>query len=318
MKILLTGGAGFIGSHLSEALLGEGHELILVDNFNDYYPPEIKERNLSAIIDHPRLELVRGDIRDRDLVEKLHSRGRFGAVIHLAARAGVRPSLENPVLYQEVNVEGTLNLLEAARRRPPGRFIFASSSSVYGSNPRQPWKESDSDLRPESPYGATKVIGEHLCRIYQRTYNLKMAVMRLFTVYGPRQRPDMAIHKFTRLISRGRRIPVFGDGTSRRDYTYVADIVSGFLGALRRDFEFEIFNLGGGHSITLNGLIAKLEEHLGRKADFEKLPVQAGDAASTWADVSKGRKLLGYRPRFTLEEGLEKFIAWFKAEGDNE
>lgn len=314
MNILLTGGAGFIGSHLSQALLQRGHHLVILDNFNDYYPPPIKERNLSGIINHPRLKLVRGDIRERTLVENLHSRWKFAAVIHLAARAGVRPSLEDPVLYHEVNVEGTLNLLEAARAHGVSKFIFASSSSVYGGNPRQPWRESDLELQPESPYGATKLTGEHLCRIYHRSYNLNLVILRLFTAYGPRQRPDMAIHKFTRLIWEGREIPVFGDGSSRRDYTYVADIISGILKTLEHEFQFEIFNLGGGHSITLKELIHKLGDLLRKPVDCNNLPFQAGDVGSTWAEVSKGKKLLGYEPRVRLEEGLGKFISWFKSE----
>jgi UDP-glucuronate 4-epimerase len=314
MKVLLTGGAGFIGSHLAEALLEQGEEVVVLDDFNDYYSPLRKENNLKEARRHPGLEVLKGDIRDRELLESMFSLRKFPAIVHLAARAGVRSSLEDPVLYQKVNVEGTLGLLEASRKFGVKKFIFASSSSVYGNNPHQPWRESDPDLQPESPYGATKLAGEHLCRIYHETYGLKMGVLRLFTVYGPRQRPDMAIHKFARLIWEGKKIPVFGDGSSRRDYTYVSDIVSGIVKALRGKFQFEIFNLGGGHSITLEELIGKIGKLLGKPLDQERLPFQAGDVESTWADIGKARELLGYHPRTRLDRGLESFVSWFRSE----
>ena len=311
MKILLTGGAGFIGSHLAGALLRRNHELIILDNFNDYYPPAIKENNLKPLLDHPALSLVRGDIRDEALVGKIFSTERLEAVIHLAARAGVRPSLLNPLLYEEVNIGGTVVLLEAARKAGVKKFIFASSSSVYGNNPRLPWRESDEQLQPVSPYGSTKLCGEHLGRIYHRTYGIKFTALRFFTVYGPRQRPDMAIHKFSHLIREGRELPVFGDGTSRRDYTYIDDIVGGIVAALETDLNFEIINLGGGHTITLSGLIEAIGRRLNQPVRRKKMPFQDGDMTDTWADVSRAHSLLGYQPETDLTKGLTNFIAWF-------
>ena len=266
MKILLTGGAGFIGSHLARVLLDQGDEVVILDNFNDYYSPLRKEENIAEILVRPRLEVVRGDIRDRGLVEGIFSRHSFSAVIHLAARAGVRPSLRDPLLYQDVNVGGTLLLLEAARRRGVKKFIFASSSSVYGDCPRQPLRETEKTLVPVSPYGLTKLIGEKLVRIFHQQYGLKVCALRFFTVYGPRQRPDMAIHKFSRLLTEEKNIPVFGDGSSRRDYTFITDIIDGINAALHAKIDFGIFNLGGGHSITL----AELIELLGRQ--FKTVP----------------------------------------------
>ena len=312
MKILLTGGAGFIGSHLAEALLKKGYRVVIVDNFNDYYSPRRKEENLNGIRDHRRLEVVRADIRDRERMEELFSRHRFPVVIHLAARAGVRPSLAQPLLYQDVNVGGTLVLLESARRAGTKTFFFASSSSVYGNCPRILLRENEPDLRPISPYGLTKLSGEHLCRIFHRQYGLRIVVFRFFTAYGPRQRPDMAIHAFIRLISEGREIPVFGDGTSRRDYTFIDDIVTGILLALDGEFDYEVFNLGGGHSITLFELINLLGDKLARTPTLKRLPFQPGDVMATRADVSKARKLLGYRPVTGLAQGIERFITWFR------
>lgn len=318
MKILLTGGAGFIGSHLTGELLRRGHQLVVLDNFNDYYSPAVKEANLAPFREDPALSLRRGDIRDEALVEEIFSSARPEAVIHLAARAGVRPSLLAPRLYEEVNIGGTLVLLEAARRARMKKFVFASSSSVYGNNPRLPWKESDQDLRPVSPYGSTKLCGEDLCRIYHRTYGIKFTVLRFFTVYGPRQRPDMAIHKFSRLINEGREVPVYGDGGSRRDYTYIDDIVGGIVSSLETDLDFEIINLGGGHTITLTGLITELGRLLRRPARRKELPFQDGDMTDTWADVGRARDLLGYRPRVALEEGLRNFVAWFQSQPGGE
>jgi len=311
MKILLTGGAGFIGSHLADALLNDGHQVVIVDNFNDYYSPLLKKENLDTIRDNSRLEVVEADIRDREGMAEIFSRHGFAAVIHLAARAGVRPSLADPSLYQNVNVGGTLTLLEMARQSDVKRFIFASSSSVYGDCPRLPLRESEPFLEPVSPYGLTKLTGEHLCRVFNRQYGLSIAALRFFTVYGPRQRPDMAIHLFSRLISESREISVFGDGTSRRDYTFVNDIISGITLALKAELDFEIFNLGGGHTITLSELIELLGEKLGRRPILKWLPFQPGDVMSTLADVSKARELLGYRPATELADGIESFIDWF-------
>lgn len=311
MKILLSGGAGFIGSHLAESFLKDGHQVVIVDNFNDYYPPLLKRENLDDIRDNPRLEVVDADIRDREGLEKLFSRHGFAAVVHLAARAGVRPSLADPSLYQDVNVGGTLTLLDQARQSGVKRFVFASSSSVYGDCPRLPLQESESFLDPISPYGLTKLTGEHLCRVFNRQYGLSIAAFRFFTVYGPRQRPDMAIHLFSRLISEGREIPVFGDGSSRRDYTFIDDIISGINLALKAEIDFEIFNLGGGHSITLADLIELLGKKLGKRPLMRRMPFQAGDVMSTLADVSKARELLGYRPETKMDAGIESFIDWF-------
>lgn len=311
MKILLTGGAGFIGSHLADALLGDGHQVVIVDNFNDYYSPLQKYTNLNALRDNSRLEVVEADIRDQERLKALFSRSGFAAVIHLAARAGVRPSLADPSIYQDVNVGGTLTLLEMAHQSGVKRFVFASSSSVYGNCLRLPLRESEPFLEPVSPYGLTKLTGEHLCRVFNRQYGLSIAALRFFTVYGPRQRPDMAIHLFSRLISEGEEISVFGDGTSRRDYTFVDDIVSGITSALKAELDYEVFNLGGGHSITLAGLIEILGEKLGRRPLLRWLPFQPGDVMSTLADVSKAQKLLGYRPKTELGDGIESFIDWF-------
>lgn len=311
MKILLTGGAGFIGSHLAGALLKDGHQVVIVDDFNDYYSPLLKKENLDDIRDNPRLEVIDADIRDRPRMEELFYRHGFAAVIHLAARAGVRSSLVDPSLYQDVNVGGTLTLLDRALQSGVRRFVFASSSSVYGDCPRLPLRESEPFLDPVSPYGLTKLTGEHLCRVFNRQYGLSIAALRFFTVYGPRQRPDMAIHLFSRLISEGQEISVFGDGTSRRDYTFVDDIISGITLALKAEVNFEIFNLGGGHSITLAELIELLGEKLGKCPILKWLPFQPGDVMSTLADVSKARELLGYQPATELADGIESFIDWF-------
>ncbi len=310
--ILLTGGAGFIGSHLAEALLEAGRRVVIVDNFNDYYDPSRKRANLAGLAGRPGLEVVEADIRDRERMEDLFRRFRFPVVIHLAARAGVRPSLARPLLYQDVNVGGTLILLEAARKAGTERFIFASSSSVYGDCPRLPLREDEPALEPVSPYGLTKLTGERLCRVFHRQYGIRVAALRFFTVYGPRQRPDMAIHLFSRRIIRGEAIPFYGDGSSRRDYTYIDDIVSGILATLDADLGFEAFNLGGAHSISLRGLIDLLGEKLGREPVLKRLPFQPGDVRATLADVGKARKMLGYRPEVPLSRGLDAFIEWFR------
>ena len=312
MKILLTGGAGFIGSHLAGRLLADGHRVVVLDNFNDYYSPALKENNLEGILSQSGMELARGDIRDRELVERLFQPNGFEAVIHLAARAGVRPSLQSPRLYQDVNVSGTLNLLESARRFGIKKFVFASSSSVYGDCPRQPLRESEPDLFPVSPYGLTKLIGEYLVRVFHREYGFPTVALRFFTVYGPRQRPDMAIHKFSRLMREGEEIPVFGDGTSRRDYTYIDDIIEGIIGALEADIDFEIFNLGGGHSITLSGLIELLGDEFGISPRLKYLPFQTGDVTATLASVDRAAAVFGYRPRTRIEAGIKKFADWFR------
>ncbi len=314
MKILLTGGAGFIGSHLAESLLDRRCRLVILDEFNDYYSPAVKERNLSPIADRRGLKIVRGAIGNRELLRDLFGAGKFDLIVHLAARAGVRPSLIDPLLYQEVNVGGTLALLEAAREFGVGRMVFASSSSVYGDNPDSPWKEDLTDLKPLSPYGVTKLAGEALCRIYNRSFGIKITALRFFTAYGPRQRPDMAIHKFARLIRDGKEVPVYGDGTSQRDYTFIGDIIKGVLAAIDGDLDWEAVNLGSGRRVLLSDVLEILGRLLSKPVAKKYLPDQPGDAPATWADLGKARRLLGYRPETELSRGLEEFVSWFERE----
>src|SRR5881296_151803 len=310
-NILVTGGAGFIGSHLVEALLKEGREIIVLDNFDDFYQPEIKRRNLDLLADCPGFTLVEGDIRDENLVEHIFSTHPAGGVVHLAARAGVRPSIQQPLLYCDVNVNGTAVLLEACRRHGIAKFIFGSSSSVYGNNTQLPFSEKDNVDRPISPYAATKKAGELLCATYHELYRLNVFALRFFTVYGPAQRPEMAIHRFTRLIDRGLPVPRFGDGSTRRDYTYITDIINGVLRAMERVQGFEIINLGGSQTTRLVDLIELLEKNLGKKAVIEEEPGQPGDVVATCADVDKARRLLEYEPRVSVEEGIGRFVEWY-------
>jgi UDP-glucuronate 4-epimerase len=312
-KVLVTGGAGFIGSHLAEALLTAGQEVIALDNFDDYYHPEVKRRNLEPSQGRPGFVLVEGDIRDEKLVDSLFTTHSIGVVVHLAARAGVRPSIQNPVLYSDVNLTGTTVLLEACRRHGIGKFIFGSSSSVYGNNSKLPFSEKDDVDRPVSPYAATKRSGELLCATYHHLYRLNVYALRFFTVYGPRQRPEMAIHKFTRLIDRGLPVPRFGDGSSRRDYTYISDVINGVLRAIERVQGCEIINLGGAQTTSLAQLIALLERRLGQKAILEEEPDQPGDVVATYADVEKARRLLGYEPQVGIEDGIAKFVDWYRS-----
>jgi len=310
MKILLTGGAGFIGSHVGARLLADGHSLIVLDDFNDYYDPAIKRGNLAARL--PGATLVEGDIRDKDVVRMAFGAGPVGAVIHLAARAGVRPSLVDPELYLSTNINGTYNLLEAARENGVRRFTFASSSSVYGVNPKVPFSEHDLLQSTISPYAMTKLAGEHLCSNFSHLYGLRITCLRFFTVYGPGQRPDLAIHKFTRLIHEGRPVDQYGAGNTERDYTYVDDIVQGVLGAFHyEDSPFEIFNLGESQTTSLRELISAIESALGKKAVINQLPEQPGDVPRTFADISKARRLLGYQPTTKIAEGIPKFVSWF-------
>jgi UDP-glucuronate 4-epimerase len=318
-RILLTGGAGFIGSHLAEALLRRGSRLAIVDELNDFYPPELKQENLSEVRRAGNFEFFLTDICDQAALRGVFERIRPGMVIHLAARAGVRPSLADPGLYQRVNIAGTLNLLELSREFGVSRFIFGSSSSVYGVAERVPFTESNSELRPISPYAATKLSGEMLCFTYAYLYRLTAVCLRFFTVYGPRQRPDLAIHKFTELLETGRPLPIFGDGLSGRDYTYVGDIVSGVLAAMEYTPEaapgnshFDIINLGNSHPVRLAELVRLLERVTGCRAIRQQLPEQPGDVPITWADISKAKRLLGYDPQTPIEEGLEQFVAWFR------
>ena len=309
-KILVTGGAGFIGSHLSEALVAAGHSVVILDDFNDYYDPAIKENNLASL--RGKVEVVRGDISDDAVVEDTFTRHQFNGVFHLAARAGVRPSIANPRLYFSTNMDGTLNLLEACRHHDVKSFVFASSSSVYGVNHKVPFAETDPIERTISPYAATKLAGEQMCSNYAHLFGLRCACLRFFTVYGPRQRPDLAISKFTSALLAGRPIDRYGDGSSARDYTYVEDIVRGILAAAdyTEQSSFEIFNLGGAATTSLNELIGLVEEAVGSKAEIRQLPEQAGDVPRTFADVSKAERLLGYRPQTAIREGIVKYVDW--------
>lgn len=312
MRILVTGGAGFIGSHLAQRLPARGDEVVVLDNFNDYYDPAIKERNLAAIGMPDGLTVVRGDIRDTTLVKAVFDTHALDVIVHLAARAGVRPSLIDPVLYEEVNCRGTLNLLEAARHHDITRFVFASSSSVYGNVKETPFREDAIINRPVSPYAATKAAGELYGYNYHHLYGLSFTGLRFFTVYGPRQRPDMAIHKFTRLIDEGTPLPFYGDGTTERDYTYYTDIIDGVEAAVDRDLGYEIINLGESRTTSLTALVGLIESALGKKAILDRQPMQPGDVTITCADVSKARQLLDYAPSTEVSEGIERFVDWYR------
>jgi UDP-glucuronate 4-epimerase len=310
--ILVTGGAGFIGSHLVDRLLDRGETVTCLDDFNDFYSPAIKRGNIASHLKCSRYRLVEGDIRDERLVDQLFSGPPIKKIVHLAARAGVRPSLDRPLLYEDVNVRATMQLLEAARKHNVGQFVFASSSSVYGGNTKTPFAEDDSISRTVSPYAATKYAGELMCYTYHHLYGIPTTCLRFFTVYGPRQRPEMAIHKFTRLIHEGKPIPFFGDGDTARDYTYIDDIIQGVLAAIDKPFPFEVFNLGESYPVPLSELVRHIEEIAGRKASVDRMPNQPGDVEITYADISKARRLLGYAPRAPIREGIEKFIRWFE------
>ena len=310
--VLVTGGAGFIGSHLSRRLLDRGDRVTVLDNFNDFYDPARKRANVAPFLGRDDYDLVEGDIRDAELVDRLFAEQGFTGVVHLAARAGVRPSLQEPILYEDVNCIGTLRLLEAARHHGPEVFIFGSSSSVYGINEKVPFAEDDEINQPISPYATTKRTGELLCYNYHHLYGLKIACLRFFTVYGPRQRPEMAIHKFTDLLARGETIPLFGDGSSRRDYTYIDDIIDGVEAALDLAPDFEILNLGGAETTALRELVQWLAEDLAVEPRIEYLPSQPGDVPITFASVDKAREVLGYSPKVPIREGLRRFVGWYR------
>lgn len=313
MLVLLTGAAGFIGSHVAERLLSVGEEVVGLDDLNDFYYPEIKRRNLEGARRFgPAFDFVEGDIRDGRLLAGLFAGKKFDAVVHLAARAGVRPSLEQPLLYADVNVGGTVSVMEAARAGGVRRFVLASSSSVYGVGTAAPFREDAPCDRPVSPYAASKRAMEHFARAFHELYGLDVACLRYFTVYGPRQRPDLAIHKFARLIEAGKPLPFFGDGSAARDYTYIDDIVAGTLSALYRSRGFEIYNLGGSHPVKLSELVPLVEKALGKKAQLERKPDQPGDVPLTSADVAKSGRMLGYRPSVPMEEGLARFVKWLR------
>lgn len=317
-NILVTGGAGFIGSHLVDKLLAENDwRVTVVDDFNDFYPPNIKHQNISEHVKNENYAIFEADIRNFEALEEVFLKTRFDVVVHLAARAGVRPSLEQPFLYEETNIKGTMNLLELVRRNEIKQFVFGSSSSVYGINAKVPFGEDDQIRQPISPYAATKAAGELICHTYSHLYGIRSVCLRFFTVYGARQRPDLAIHKFARLITQEKPIPVFGDGTTRRDYTYINDIISGVRAAI--DYEktiYEVFNLGESRTVELRELISIIEDKLGKKAIIDRKPLQPGDVPQTFADITKARKLLGYDPQTQIEDGIEKFIEWFKSKNE--
>lgn len=319
--ILITGGAGFIGSHLSERLLKEGNRVLAIDNFNNYYDPVIKRNNVEEVnktcIDNniplENYKVFEGDIRDNEFLEKVFS-NRIDSIMHLAAMAGVRPSIQDPTLYYDVNITGTVNLLERCREKGIKQFVFASSSSVYGNNEKVPFAESDRVDNPISPYAATKKSGELLCHTYHHLFDMNIACLRFFTVYGPRQRPDLAINKFTSLILEDKEIPFYGDGTTSRDYTFVEDIVTGIVESIKyvntEDKVFEIFNIGGDKTVSLIEMVETIEEVLGKKAKLNRLPMQPGDVNRTCADITHSKEILGYNPQTTFKEGIDKFVDW--------
>ncbi len=312
MNVLVTGGAGFIGSHLVDQLLRQGHQVTVVDSFDPFYPAAVKRGNIAAHLDHRDYTLLAADIRDLEGLRTALA-GDFEVIVHLAARAGVRPSIQDPLGYQETNVRGTQNLLELAREREIRQFVFASSSSVYGINPNVPWREDDYVLLPISPYASTKVSGELLGHVYSHLYGIRFLALRFFTVYGPRQRPDLAIHKFARRMLRGESIPVFGDGSTRRDYTYINDIIQGVRAAMEYDrTAYEVINLGNNRTVGLLEMIRTLEEALGVEARLDFQPPQPGDVPQTWADVGKAERLLGYRPTTEFREGIARFAGWLR------
>jgi UDP-glucuronate 4-epimerase len=324
--IVVTGGAGFIGSHLCEALLKKGNTVINIDSFNDYYDPKIKRNNVEETrsfirvnqIDDNSYKVAEGDIRDCGFLKQVFEENQVDTIVHLAAYAGVRPSIQNPVLYTDVNINGTVNLLEISKMCDIKRFVFASSSSVYGNNTKVPFAEDDVVDFPISPYAATKKAGELLCHTYHSLYNINMACLRFFTVYGPRQRPDLAINKFTKLISAGQPIPFYGDGTTERDYTYIEDIIDGLTKAIHWVGEgqgkYEVFNLGESNTVTLSRMVQAIENALGKRAEINRMPMQPGDVNRTFADVTKAKAILEYHPRMEFEEGICKFIKWFQSE----
>ena len=310
MRILVTGGAGFIGSHLVETLLAAGHNVAILDDFNDFYDPRVKRENVAGVSRDVAIHQI--DLRDSVALRNFFHRQKFETIAHLAARAGVRPSIVHPELYYDTNVNGTLHLLEAARVTGVRCFIFASSSSVYGISKTVPFSENLHLSQTTSPYAATKIAGEFLCSTYSHLYQMRIIALRYFTVYGPRQRPDLAIHHFTQRVHAGQPIDQFGDGTTRRDYTYIDDVIQGTMAALKYDGPlFDVFNLGESETIQLKDLIAAIEDALGKKAKINRLSEQPGDVPLTCADISKARKLLGYNPKTSFREGLPRFVNWF-------
>ena len=311
MKVLITGGAGFIGSSVADQLLKTHNEVVVIDNFNNYYDPKIKEQNIKNNLEHPYYHLYRCDIEDMSKLSRIFEEKTPDIVVHLAARAGVRPSLENPVEYVQSNILGTVNILECMRKFNVKKLVFASSSSVYGNNREELFSETLKVTEPISPYAATKSACEQICYTWHHLYNISVVALRFFTVYGPRQRPDLAISKFVKLINEGKPIPVFGDGTTKRDYTYIDDIVSGIISSINyNETSYEIINLGGGEPITLNRMIQTIEKTLNKKAYIQRLPMQLGDVNKTVCDYSKAQRLLDYNPKTSFEEGITKFVQW--------
>ena len=323
-NILVTGGAGFIGSHLCKALMRDKHRVIILDNFNDFYDPKIKKRNIDDLkdmmldedLEFNALSVITGDIREVKTLSRIFEFENIDTVVHLAAMAGVRPSIENPVLYNDVNITGTLNLLEMCKSHKVDKFIFASSSSVYGNNEKVPFSEEDNVDYPISPYAATKKAGELICHTYHKLYDIDMACLRFFTVYGSGQRPDLAIHKFTNLIMNESQVPFFGDGSTERDYTYIDDIVDGVTKSIKwvqdGKGKYEIFNLGESNTITLKEMVETLETVIGKKANLKRMPMQLGDVNRTFADVTKAKSVLGYNPTMDFTEGIKIFVDWYK------
>lgn len=312
-RVLITGAAGFIGSHLTDELLARGDEVIGVDNFNTYYDPAIKRRNIDQALSMDRFSLHEIDICDEAALDALFAATTPEVVVHLAARAGVRPSLEDPNLYHRVNVIGGQHVLDACRHHKPSHLVFASSSSVYGGSVDVPFRETDPVMTPVSPYAATKRMNELQAHVYQHVYGVRTTMLRFFTVYGPRQRPDMAIHKFVKMILNGEPIPMFGDGSTKRDYTYIDDIIDGVVRCVDTPFDYEIFNLGESHTTSLKELIGLLEKHTGTKAIIDQQPMQPGDVEQTYANVDHAREKLGYNPHFTMDEGIARFVKWYRA-----
>ncbi len=315
MRYIVTGAAGFIGSHVVESLLGLGHEVVGIDNFQSFYERKIKERNIQSFVNHPKFRLEEVDITNKRAMAHCFS-SKITNVVHLAAMAGVRPSIEAPELYNEVNIRGTLNILELMKENQIKKMIFASSSSVYGNNEKVPFSETDNVDRAISPYAATKKAGEVICYSYHHLYDIDMILLRFFTVYGPRQRPDLAIHKFTRMISEGVKIPFYGDGITERDYTYIDDIVDGVTKSCQYLLDnrnvYEILNLGESQTISLNKMVATIERALEKQAILDKQPMQPGDVQRTFADISKAKKMIKYSPKTKFEEGVVKFVKWYK------
>lgn len=312
MTILLTGGAGFIGSHFAQAILKTGKDdLVIIDNLNDFYDPDIKRSHIQLLAQYPGMTFIQGDIRNLETLDKIWQTHQITDVVHLAAMAGVRPSIESPLYYEDVNIKGTMNILEMARKYQVRKLLFASSSSVYGNNEKVPFSETDRVDHPVSPYAATKKAGELLCYNYHHLYQIPIACLRFFTVYGPRQRPEMAIHKFTRMIDQGLPIPVFNQGNCQRDYTYIDDIIQGMMGIYHSEFGYEILNLGESHTIRTIDLIKLIEKALGKSAKMDLKPAQAGDVEITYADIQKAKSQFHYQPKTLIQEGVPLFVEWY-------